>query len=121
MTYSDFVQEACPKELFLKLMHGIQRQYSFFDAMNTVLAEYGSDGYILPSDQDYLVIYLLEHIFHDDENQWISYFLFDLDLGTKYQDGFVTMNDRMVPLRTPEDLYDLLMNNLREEDADGSR
>lgn len=121
MTYSDFVQEACPKELFLKLMHGIQRQYSFFDAMNTILAEYGSDGYILPSDQDYLLIYLMERIFHDDENQWISYFLFDLDFGTKYQDGFVVMSNRMVPLRTPEDLYDLLMNNLWEEDADGSR
>lgn len=121
MTYSDFVQEACPKELFLKLIHGIQRQYSFFDAINTVLAEYGSDGYILPSDQDYLLIYLLEHIFHDDENQWITYFLFDLDFGSKYKDGSVMMEDRMVPLRTPEDLYDLLMNNLREEDADGSR
>lgn len=121
MTYSDFVREACPKELFLKLIHGIQRQYSFFDAINTVLAEYGSDGYILPSDQDYLLIYLLEHIFHDDENQWITYFLFDLDFGSKYKDGSVMMEDRMVPLRTPEDLYALLMNNLREEDADGSR
>lgn len=121
MTYSDFVQEACPKELFLKLMHGIQRQYSFFDAMNTVLAEYGNDSYILPSDQEYLVIYLLEQIFHDAENQWISYFMFVLDFGTKYQDGCVTEDHRIVPLRTPEDLYDLLMNSLRKEDADGPR
>jgi hypothetical protein len=53
----------------------------------------------------------------EDEDSWISYFVYELEFGTKdwacncgnTQDG------RTICLKTPEDLYDFLVENIREK------
>lgn len=61
------------------------------------------------------VIDLLNHIF-DDNSNWIEYFIFDLDFGTKWTEkSITTMEDEPIYIRTPEELYDYLVENMEVE------
>lgn len=54
------------------------------------------------------VIDLLEYILHD-EDDWIGYWLFELDCGKRYKSGTITEADGSdIPLATVEDLWNLL-------------
>lgn len=53
------------------------------------------------------VVDLLEYIF-EDENSWIAYWMFDLNFGENYVPGKVLENGKEVPLKTIEDLWDIL-------------
>ncbi len=58
---------------------------------------------------------LLEHIFYDKSNQWISYFCYELDYGREYHDGCVTDKDNnIIKLATARDLYAVLVDNMKE-------
>lgn len=50
---------------------------------------------------------LLAHVFEDDLS-WISYWIFDLNFGENYVPGMVMTNGHNVPLKTIEDLWNLL-------------
>lgn len=53
------------------------------------------------------VIALLARLTNDESN-WISYWIFELDCGKKYTDGCVTYNNENIKLKTIKDLWDLL-------------
>ena len=50
----------------------------------------------------------------NDCDKWIEYYTYELDFGNNYKDGCVIENDGKthIKLRTPEDLYDLLLSNM---------
>ena len=51
---------------------------------------------------------LLESIM-EDKGEWISYWIFELDFGRKYEDGAITEADgSIIKLETVEDLYNFL-------------
>jgi hypothetical protein len=54
------------------------------------------------------IIDLLEHIFHDEECSWVSYWMFELDFGEKYVPGMVQITGQNVPLKTIKDLWNIL-------------
>lgn len=51
----------------------------------------------------------------DDKDNWICYFVYELDFGKKWKQGMVTENDVDVKLQTAEDLYDLLIKNMETD------
>lgn len=54
---------------------------------------------------------LLTTIMNDRECEWISYWVFELDCGKKYEPGTVKEADgSVIPLATIEDLYQLLIS-----------
>jgi hypothetical protein len=54
-------------------------------------------------------INLLEILTDDIENNWIAYWLFEIERGKDYTDGCVTESDgSIIPLKTPKDLWNLL-------------
>ena len=54
---------------------------------------------------------MLRDITHD-ENDWIGYYIYELDWGEKYEDGMITDEfGNIVPLRTYDDLINLLEEN----------
>lgn len=102
------------KESFCKVMDNYRFMFDFTDEMNDLFDKYKMDGNIFPPLCTGTVIDLLEFIF-DDKNQWISYWAWELDFGTNYEDGYVKDSDGgIIPLRTVEDLYDLLVKNMEE-------
>ena len=58
----------------------------------------------------------LEKMFCDDTDLgWIEYFVYDLDFGTKYEDGMIKDTDgNIIKLSTVEDLYNLLIKEIEE-------
>lgn len=65
---------------------------------------------MIPTLTDY-VIRLLEIILND-KNEWVSYFVFDLNFGREYKDGMITDKDGAnIKLATTQDLWDLLNDN----------
>lgn len=52
---------------------------------------------------------LLETMFDDDYSGWISYYIYELEFGKK--DGNITRFGRCIKLKTPANLYDLLVDN----------
>lgn len=56
-----------------------------------------------------IVVELLENMFNDKDI--LSWWLYDLDYGRKYKDGYITEADRTeIDLSTPEKLYDYLIS-----------
>ena len=102
------------RESFCKVMNNYRSMFDFTDEMNDLFDKYKMDGNIYPPMCTETVVDLLEFIFND-ENQWISYWIFELDFGKNYEDGWVTQKDgAVIPLKTVEDLYDLLVKNMEE-------
>jgi len=63
---------------------------------------------IFPTNWIDSLVHLLE-ILTNDKNEWISYWLFELERGMDYHDGCVTEADgTIIPLKTPKDLWNLL-------------
>jgi hypothetical protein len=63
-----------------------------------------------------LIISILEKVFDDEENYWISYFVYDLSYGTDWHEGCIVTKDGVdVPMRDAGDLYDVLMDSVNED------
>lgn len=102
------------KESFCKVMDNYKSMFNFTDEMNELFDKYEADGNIYPPMCTETVISLLEFIFND-KDRWIYYWTFELDFGKDYEDGWVTQKDgTIIPLKTAEDLYDLLVKNMEE-------
>ena len=102
------------KESFCRVMDNYKSMWNFTDEMNDLFRKYKSDGEVYPPMCTETVIDLLEFIFND-KNQWISYWAFKLEFGKDYEDGYVKdEHGEVIPLKTTEDLYDLLVRNMKE-------
>lgn len=102
------------KESFCEVMGAYKTMFDFTDEMNELFDKYKMDGNIYPPMCTETVIDLLEFIFND-KNQWIKYWIFELNFGKDYEDGWVKQKDgTIIPLKTVEDLYDLLVKNMEE-------
>lgn len=108
------------KESFYKVIDDYKTMFDFTDEMNELFDKYKTDGNIYPPMCTKTVTDLLEFIFND-KNQWISYWIFELDFGKKYEDGLVTQKDgTIIPLKTVEDLYNLLVKNMEENEENSN-
>lgn len=102
------------KESFCKVMDDYKFMWNFTDEMNELFRKYKSDGEVYPPMCTETVIDLLEFIFND-KNQLIKYWIWELGFGVDYEDGDVKDPDgSIIPLKTTEDLYNLLVRNMKE-------
>lgn len=100
------------KEEFVYYMKEVKKVDEFNDKLNTLFSKYGADGCVfLPTCAD-TVLTLLHRIMEDTEEDWISYFCFELDFGKKYKPGTVLdSNGAEINLSTIDSLYDFLVKN----------
>lgn len=84
------------------------------DTLYAAVSDYNADHRESEFDFGYFptlidnVVVLLEKL-TDDEDHWISYWMFDLDCGRKYIDGCVRDEDgHIIFLKTIKDLWNLL-------------
>lgn len=102
------------KKDFIDAINGIKFFVDFEDKLNDLIRNYCTDGYIMFPDIIGTIICILERIFDDVENDWIGYYIWELKFGQKWRPGIITDQDGSDrKLETVEDLYDLLMENLR--------
>ena len=62
------------------------------------------------SMSDYLVDSLIDLLAlrFDDTNEWINYWMWELDFGKKYRPGMVLVDGKEVHLKTINDLWNIL-------------
>lgn len=99
------------KEKFIEYMNFIKKMNESENRIQEVLQKEITDfrGGFLYSNYEFMYVKLLKEIM-DDKNDWIEYFLYDLDFGAKWETGSVVeMDGTEMPLGTVENLYDLLI------------
>ena len=100
------------KELFISSINAIKQQMDkdkeCLKAFKIILPfDYisGYDNHVIIDT----MIKLLQEL-TNDENEWINYFIWELEFGDKYKDGCVKIDNENIPLRTSEDLWNLIVN-----------
>lgn len=100
------------KEKFIATINGLKEYDVFDNELNDLILKYG-EGYVILPDTNFLLVTTLEKMYEDDSG-WISYFCWDLEFGGKYEPGMIKeSNGNEIKLQTPEDLYNLLINELK--------
>ena len=102
------------KESFCRVMDNYKSMWNFTDDLNDLFRKYKSDGEVFPPMCTGTVVDLLEYIFNDVD-EWIQYWTLELEFGERYEDGDVQDKDgNNISLKTSENLYDLLVRNMKE-------
>ena len=87
-------------------------------------AERGVDRAFKKLDRDFMGFSLTQHgaiidsllkLAMEDECDWIGYYMYELDWGNKYKRGSVKENNKNIPLKTIEDLYNMLTKGVNNE------
>lgn len=93
-----------------------ERQRAEFEMSEIFSKEFSDCDFFPYSQYEAKMIELLSALM-EDESGWISYFIYELEFGDKYEDGDVTATDKdgkevNIPMKTTDDLYDVLANNI---------
>lgn len=107
------------KEKFMECMQKIAEHDAVVEYIFSILSEDISDK-VARMASDY-VSFLQEVC--EDKNDWIPYWLYELEFGKKYREGYVKDKDgKNISLGTLEDLWNLLeieyYENHKPEDCD---
>ena len=99
------------KNTFVKTLDGLKYVMDFNADLNHFFRTRNCDTQIVMPDCTDITINLLHEIFGEkDNNEWISYFCFELDFGREHLE-IKDMNGNDIDLSTPEKLYDFLMED----------
>lgn len=107
------------KEDFIETIETLKKVDDYSDELNIVFKKYGADGYLFQPDCHDAVVKLLHIIFGDmDKDEWISYFIHELEYGKKWKSGVVCdVNGADISISNSSELYDFLLSddNLKRE------
>ena len=105
-----------PREKFTKYITSIKNQSNYIDELNSLNTKYNSDVSVCDSNLKYDLVDLLIYIFNDNKNDWISYWIYELDFGktadkmtASIESDISETGSFAIPLETIDDLYDLLI------------
>lgn len=103
------------KELFITTLNSIKKQIEIDKKNSSMLQEMFPDdsiycGYNNSELFNSLNLILKEQMKDDDD--WIDYFMYELDFGKKYRKGMVKESDgTIIDLSNAERLYEFLIKN----------
>jgi len=100
-------------ELFLETIEAIKKQYEHdakcTDAFRVLLPNDYISGYETHYAVNQLVKLLQVSTNDNHKDSWIEYYLWELDFGSKYEDGCARdINSNNIILITPTDLWNLI-------------
>ena len=109
-------------EEFERIINKIKTLRELDESLANIAYKYSRDTkddfeIMLPSCLEDDVITLLEYIYDDRVNGWISYWIYELEFGEKYREGTITLNGKDIRLKTARDLWEVLITEdmLRNE------
>ena len=97
---------------FCEIMKELELEKNKKENFNIALQNFCDDGFFYRDGLEHVVINLLQEIMKDKENDWIGYYIYELDFGKEYKDGMVEENNTIIKLKTYTDLYNLLLKNM---------
>lgn len=97
------------RELFTKTLNFIQEQWDVTRKINELFTEAFEDSVFYPYFKYEAVLVKVLAAAMQDKEEWIEYFIYELNMGKEYQPGNITVNGENIKLATIDDLYDLLV------------
>lgn len=100
------------KKEFISTMTLIKTQYDHDRKCIDAFAIVFKDNYISGYDNNSITIAALNLLSYvmKDTGEWIYYFIFELNFGFKYKEGDVSLKGKNIPLKTFDDLWNILIN-----------
>ena len=109
---------------FCQIMNKLKVQWNALDEIDSLASKYAMRLEFVSLTQFDAICNCLEIMFDDYEDQWINCWMFELDFGQKAEEYKITMNDKRINLRTPENLYNIITGNpdfLEEDNNDSNK
>ena len=108
------------KKQFVEIINKLKKVNDFVNKTNDEARELDDaiisdffNAQSLSISHENIVVELLENMFEDGDI--ISWWLYDLEYGTKYEDGCITEEDgTIIDISTAEKLYDYLIKNMED-------
>lgn len=102
------------KELFIKTVNELRDLKNIYDNINDAGRKL-EFFQIYNCEYEDVIFSVLQEVFKDEANDWIGYYFYELDFGKKWCEGNVTDKEgNDIPLKTAENLYDILIENYKE-------
>lgn len=101
------------KELFEKYINSIIEFDDFINELYSMDINIVECDVIMNFMSNYISI--LEDACGDSTTNWISYWLYELDRGANWELGCVTEGSNDIKLQTIDDLYELLVENMKND------
>ena len=102
------------KESFVYYINRLKELKNIYSEINKIGRKFNSFE-VNNYEYEDLVVKILEKTFKDEDIGWIEYYLYELDFGEEWCEGKVTdKNGNDIPLKTAENLYDILIKNYKE-------
>ena len=107
-------------EEFERILNKIKTFHELDESLANIAYKYSRDTkddfeIMVPSCLEDEVITLLEYIYNDRDNGWISYWIYDLEFGEKYHEGTITLDGKDIRLKTARDLWELITEEMLNE------
>lgn len=97
---------------FERCIERIKQYFEFSDSLYAL----GIDTAEMPLDKVYVdLIDLLETAMGDTRNHWISFFIYNMDFGSRADAATVMDNSKKISLSSTHELWDLLVHEIGEE------
>ena len=97
---------------FERCIERIKQYFEFSDSLYAL----GIDTAELPLDRVYVdLVDLLETVMGDTRNHWISFFIYNMDFGSRADEMTVMDKDKKISLSNTRELWDLLVHEIGEE------
>ena len=97
------------KRHFIQTMEYIVESIRKYEKFNKAIQEYTNDtnfsGFFM--NDDFLLDLLKE--LYDDKDDWIGYWLYDLDCGKLAKKKSIQMKGKNIPIKTLDDLYNIII------------
>ena len=110
-------QTLITKEEFVDILNRLRESSDWVDKVDALFRKSRENvecdfcnGAGLQISHEPIVVNLLQKIM-GDKGEDISYFIYELDYGRDYEPGYVTDDNGIVDMGTPEALYELLTNS----------
>lgn len=100
------------RQVFVDTINAIKEYHTKINNIQTVLEENCQNAVFWPPSLEDTLINVLIEVFNDDPADIITYFIYELEFGEKWEPGMITDNEEDIKLKTPEDLYDYLISGL---------
>ena len=98
------------KDEFILTLNEVEAVFAYHKGLNNFFSKNDVEGFIFQPDCSSSTLRLLHSLAGNaDKDNWISYFVFDLDFGKKWKPGMITEKDGTdIVLKSSEDLYEYL-------------
>ena len=73
------------RDAFIKYMNELQDLCEAENELNNALKKIGTDNVLWFDKHELLVVDILQDVFHDIENDWIGYAIYELDWFKNYK------------------------------------